>query len=875
MKQAIEQLFSFFVRWARWIANPTLRRYEWGFSERYWKWRSFLQSKWFHAFRMRFEASERLRSQKQSASILWELVKLVFPQFLLIAGIMILFGILELLFLHYMPMLLRWAGWNIWAVAIEGLWKYEPAANVFSKIGEIIAPLAGLFLSIYFATVSIVASTVYAKAPNDIRQMFMREQASGFYMRMLSWCVCVGILALGAGRMEQQLGFLNLVLMGFLTFWGILSFGVLGLRVLDFFDPARLTEYLESNLAKWIVAATPHGYKWDDSSFQSYYQRQTEEVLRSYGNLLILAKERKPLRLAEFLCRAILFLPRYVQLKGQIPTNSQWFKQRYKHLNWLTTSSTQTDVALQAGIRLKPEVTPDHMWFESQFEVFLLDGFLILLGDEREHDAKIITNEVTNALRKMAENQAVEEALRLHRMLGKIIREHLGKTVAPKATSEEMLNDRYNIDMLDCYAHGIIQILLGLSDCIGRANVETFGRTVAEMRWEQSGAIYRYCLPRAVVTRLELLQKGLLFERDVEGKQRSPAWYVQEIAAVSYIRYLREALSEIMTEIEMCFVKQFETIFDKHPARMATLIEIGLEACDKCRYHFGKIQNWHDGMVKAFHREPEIIWPEINWANLYNRVAECHKLILNKYAKLAPTLAELPVTDDWPDYFGHAYTVLIQACYDAMASGDEPLFAQLYLSVFKLSLVTPSRLHPLLVGQTDRVNMLYSTESIVELMCLSGIAMIYSELDDKKFWAIAKKVWDSFLEKHANPKDVIEAMFAAVYMRDSDPVITPRCGIRTKWDMDIHQKLVAHGLVGWVRPPQFLKDRKCTPPHKSHLINIVTKGEMSFDSPDDIFIALYLSKRSEAKGLEIPARVQMFIESMDDFQKNSDDAGHE
>ena len=296
VKVFLNRLFIIiYACWSRWVSNPSLRRYEWGFSERYWKWRSFFQMRWFTALRRRFEISEWHRSKKESTSVLGGLVKLIIPEFFLIVGMMFILWISEYLFFQRVPPLLKMIGWDTWAIKIENLSRFEPDAKVFVIIGGIVAPLAGVFLSIFFAAVSIVASTVYAKSPNSIRQMFMHERASGFYMRMLSRCVCVGLLALGVGVWEQPLGFLNLILIVFLTFFGVLSFGKLGLRTLDFFDPARLTDYLERDLAKWIIAATPDGYQWNSPSFQDHYQKKTEHALRTYGDIIELAKEQKRL----------------------------------------------------------------------------------------------------------------------------------------------------------------------------------------------------------------------------------------------------------------------------------------------------------------------------------------------------------------------------------------------------------------------------------------------------------------------------------------------------------------------------------------------------------------------------------------------------
>lgn len=859
-----------------WLANPHLRRYEWGFSSRYWTWREFFHLHRFSVLRKRFEFGEWHQSTRLSGSALWDLVKLSFPELFLIILAMAVVGGLELVFLAYAPSTMTWVGLDAWAVRVEAIRQFEPDARVFEKVGEIVAPLSGLFLSIFFAAMSIVASSVYAKAPSDVRQMFMRERANGFYMRMLSRCVGAGMLAFGAGLLGQPLGLLNLSLLIFLALFGVLSFGVLGLRVLDFFDPARLTDYFERDLAKWIAQATPNGYQWDEVSFQAYYNRKTQEALRTYGEILALAREQQPVHLAELLCRAISFLPMHIRLKKQIPTDSHWFKQRPRHLNWLTTGAGQADIALRAGVGLRPQPTPDHMWFEGEFERIVLEGVATLLKDQRDHSATTVALDVQKTLHRMANHLAVEEALRFHGALGTAIRAHLGKTAETKACSAEELDDKYNLELLECYACDIVQILLGLSLRIPQMPAESFGKMIREMKWQAPGAIYRRGLPRTVVKQLEFLRRGLLFEWDVEGKQCSPVWYLQEVAGASYVEFLRDALGEIMTEIETCYVRLFDATAGKRPARAATLIEVGLEACNKCTYHFGILRQWQEDMAKAFRIEPEIPWPEIDWLGLDKRVGECRKEILRKYAALAPSLASLPVSDDWPDYFGHAYNVLADECFKAMVDGDEALFDSLYTAVFDLCLRTPERLRPLLERESHEIQIIYATESLADLMCLSGIAMIFSELDGKTFWPFVKVVWDFYIEKHPNARAFIERVFAGADYRDSLFALTPRSTFRTQWTLDIHRLLSGRGLTGWVQARLFLGGNEPKPPHKSNLINVITRSEMPMmDNPDDIFIALYLAKHPQAHGLKIPRRAQMFAESNDRFDERHKAGGEE
>jgi len=775
-----------------------------------------------------------------------------------------LLALVERAFFEYAPSCSQWlTDSSTWANRIRELEKLSPGADTFSAMGGNVAQIAVLFLSLYFAAISVVASTVYAQAANEVRQLFIRERAGDFYIRMLSRCACVSLLALGAGQLGIPLGFLNLALLGFLALFAILSFGVLGYRALMFFDPAQLTVYLDKDLAKWIVAATPKGYRWLDPSFQAHYHRRTERALRTYRDILSLAEKRQPSQLAELLSRALLFLPVYTETKMRIPSESRWFRQRQRHRSWLLASSAETDVSLKADVVLRPESVPDTMWFERDFEQNVIDSTAAMLRSGEIKLACTVAYEFQRALHALGRRLAIAEALQFQRSFGRMISEHLARVRPGRAEGSAGGDELHNVALLDCCAHGVVQILLGLSERLSDISPDSLGKTIDGMRWRRPGAIYSCRFPRAVVKRVEFIRDRLLFERDVEGKPCSPSWYLRQLTASAFVEFLRDSLQGIMTELEACFVTGLESLADTNAsARLACLIEAGLEACNKCDAHFEQMRTWH-GAISQFRRVPEIAWPEIDWGQLGERVDKCRKRLLETYAKLAPALVSLPTSDEWPDFFGHAYTVLAQKAYEAMASGDEALVTKLYPSFFAACLAAPSRISPLLEGQSDRIRTIYWSESFVDLMCLSGVAIIYSELGGKSLWRVAKATWDSHLDKLPEAKDFLHGLFAAIRYRDSLPALTPRCTLRTSWKLDTHRRLSERGLTGWVQPPVLLGGRRPSPRHSSELINCITQTDMpSADDPEDIFIAMYLGTRPEAAGLQLPRGAQRIADSM-------------
>lgn len=856
------------TRLVTWLRYPPLRGYELAFSERYSRFRDLLQMRRFRVLRRGFGITEWRRGTRESASILKEFAKLVLPQLLLSLLVVALLFFIEHLFFDWVIQAAQsLTGDGVWATTASRLRQSSLSAKMFTALGGVMAPLGALFLGLYFTAVSVVASTVYARAPNEVRQLFMQERASAIYLRLLSWCTVIAVLALVTGVLGFSLGFLNLLLLILLAISATLSFVPLGLRVLHFFDPGHLTLYLHRELAKWVRAATPDGYRWRDASFQAHYHTRTARALRTYAQLVSLTGNQSDARTAEMLCRVLLFMPRFAQLKLRIPPHSQWHRQTYKHPRWLTTASPQMRVPLVTDTRLAPETVPDAMWLEKDLARILVDALPGLLKAKAATSAYLIASGLRQALHGLAHRFAVDESLLLLRSFHGLVFDHLERTPECGLTDQGADRERHLLGILDCCAHGATEILLGLSTRLEQTPPQAFGKAIGGMRWRRAGAIYMGGWPTKVVRTLESLRDGLLFEKAVEGKSLTPGWYLQELSASAFVDYLKSSLEPVLAHMEACFGARLEALLGNgQVARSATLIEAGLEACNKCVAHFAQLKSWHEGMVQ-FHRVPQIRWPDIDWDGLTTRIAACRESLLHAYARLAPSLAGLPVPDECPDYFGHAYMVLAEESYRSMASGDDAMFAVLFPSFFKVCLSSPGRLPPLLHGQSNRLRIVYSSEPMADLLALSGIAIIYSELDGRPCFNVVKTQWDAYLNAKGQAGQVVELIYAEMEYRDSLPGLMPRDTLRTRWTMDLRNRLSAEGLLGWVRPPILSGGRRPEPPHMSPIINVLTGGAFSTDKADDVFVVAYLRGRPEAAGIQLPRRSQFLVESLARYQE--------
>ena len=238
-----------------------------------------------------FAASSWLRSRHESVSIFLNILQTIFAQvvlaIVLVVGLEALESFLwghvgairQLLpasdLVNHLAYMLK--------QAIERLYSGGP-----SDILNTLAQVAGIFLGLYFTAVGVVASTVYAHVPRNVRSFLMREKVSNFYIRSVAFLGAISTLLLFMDILGFKPGILNILFVTFLGIFSIFSFLVLGRRVFNFFDPTALVNYLAIDVIRWIRSATPLGFEWQNPSFQTYSQRRAEELLATYRDIVFL-----------------------------------------------------------------------------------------------------------------------------------------------------------------------------------------------------------------------------------------------------------------------------------------------------------------------------------------------------------------------------------------------------------------------------------------------------------------------------------------------------------------------------------------------------------------------------------------------------------
>jgi hypothetical protein len=645
---------------------------------------------------------------------------------------------------------------------------------------------------------------------------------------------------------------------------------MLGLRTFSFFDPAALVQHLNFRFAREIREATPVGYKWLDASFQSHHQVQAGKVLEAYANLVSMAEQpenlntRALVELADGLFRT---LNHYAWMKGRIPTDSHWFRRRHQHKQWLLASYTEVEMARATDTALQPELVPDLHWFEGDAIKTLARITKSLATRTDLAGLGNVLNKTQQYTRVAARYGATDEAFKLYHALGREI-DNAFATAKFDITSEQGETESLNrVSAVDLHALALLNILLGASHAISEVSKEEFEKRFSSIDWSRPESLYNGEAPREILKQCEDIRGRIDFEQRVEGAVLTPPWLSLEVAALGYAQFLSALIPNVLTEFEARFGRYMEQRQKLGDFIGAALIATrGLEATNKLDAHLARMQTWWETLL-AMNRSKDWEWPSIDWPAATARRLALRDRLVSQLSACVGELSELPEGKKYPDLFGHAYSVLADSCFDAMLHGDEKLFRTIFSRYFFTAFVAFDRVRATLIKITN-LNIGAALGPITDVLALSGLAELYSPLWKKDFKAVCRETWETYFGQLKD--DEARKAFIALLgvSKDSAAGMSSRDVLRFRWERATKDFLRSQNIE-----VEDIFDGGRNRPGQSHSDPLVrafaARGDLN--DAEDIFLAVYVFRRAEAKGIEVPHQVESFNRYLEHEVRNKEE----
>jgi hypothetical protein len=849
----------------RWLSSRHQREFEWQRFPQYWRVKSRWAALIFKLIRQEFVIRFRLRQVHDSISVLIQLMGTITLMFFIALMVVL---VLETFDDWVITRLSSIEIANTFRQFLHRTWPtltslaLEPN-GVGSLMGTFVQ-VAAVFLGLYFAAVSMVVNAYADKgAPESVRRTLIKELGDNGYINLVAFFGAVATLLLAETAVGLQPGPFSFVLATVLGIVSILGFVVLGLRTFAFLSPANLAAALPRELLQSMSAAAPAGHRWTDPAIQDYYRRLANGVIRNFrevADFSVSGIRSSPGALANLARSAISLLRIYAHIKNRIPSTSLWFEKVQRYPSWLTVPEINVEFLLRGDSQATPEQIADFLWVERGIEPIVQSVLEILASEGHVDAAADVYLTGYDALQVMGNSFTVDEGLRLATVLSRSANAAISSSLVKiEDLDKDQGRARIVIGFHDLARASLVPIILGLTRAVEVVTSERFKGDMDKIDWDHPRTVYSLAAPRTVMEQTELLAERIEFERAIEGSTVTPQWYQQQFVGRSFVGFLEKATSTHVDQLEEFFAVPAEAEVAQGQYVLAVQsVQRGIEACRRMSILIEASRACGDSLG-TLKRIPEEPWPSVDWDRDLDRVQSIKRRLVMVVALSIPHL----VTTHWsptslPDYFGYAYRILSSECAAALFD-DEDLFSKLFPVFFDSCIAARNRLVREAYETVEPARTFFVTEPLADLLHLSGIGKIVSELRGPQYWKPIEDAWDDYLTGVGDPSSEIFLLSTAMLVRQRTFMMPPYEGIRTTWKRRLENELYQEGLLS----PSFSFGGFGPSARVSHpsplLRSIVSNFPGLTVEPIDVFIVTYLARRPEAEHLVLESNQRTFL----------------
>lgn len=722
-----------------------------------------------------------------------------------------------------------------------------------------VASVSGVFLALYFASISSVAGNLLMSAPDKVRELYLEEREGSQYIRTLVLTGVISAFYLVFKSAGYTVDLYSLVFLLLLTIYNIAVFRKLGKKLFSL-RSSEGASTITGEIGKSIKNATRLWKNKNKPFAQNHFSTRATYYLETFkqfidfgskGDLFSLEQMRQFARYAGGL---LIF---YLEYKRRIPTTSLWFKSKRQHKKWILTGSTEIILALNSGTGLSPTEIRDHIWFEKEV-VSIIKTLQQYFLKSKDADSVVVGIEVYVQIFEngLANNLSVEESAYLFEQL-RVVEESIYKSELSK--NEQVM-------IADSDGRVAIGALLGFVRYIDPITTERVEKIFSKEKIK-SGNIYDGSIPQSMLARAEELKSNLKNEDIIDGKGNTTDWYIKTTMVFSFLTMVKKYFEHLKTLHQSYFELRIDAFVASGDILIASqLTQRWLEFCSKYQMCVSVVGKTFDKLA-SHNKQTDFDWPSFNLEDEQNQAEEFQKRAIDKMTRTLPQLGSNPTAgEDLPDYFGQAFTFGVEACYRACEDNDFERFKSIFPSVFVGSIVAFNTTRDDTKGWLEQSQIIFSSEPLTDLIEISGYAKLYSELyQNPELWNLCKFVWEKYLSQDESDQ-IVRLIVSSTAYRKGLLMIMPKGVLRTNWEIAFRSKLLECGLITEDEILRY-RDRSETVDHPSKLIRVIIQRGILPVHPEDIFFITYLKHHPRARDIDFPEDQDSIEERL-----NEDDA---
>lgn len=798
----------------------------------YWKARRAIKNISLQLKSRKFSTTEKIKGSKQKYSVLQQILKQAQWSIIVTAATAISLQYIDI----YSAPIFHKFGMQV------------PDDTDYITFLSAIAGIGGVFIGLYYAALSAVGSAIYAKVPNNIRNLLAQERYGSLYMQLLSFItlLCIMLIALRITGQPRIITAIPLVTI--LAGVGVISFVKLGQRAFNLFDPTSLSHHIFEDLNKWIGIVRAGGYQWTDPAFQRHAYKNSATCIETLLVLFdIAAKEphQNGRPLVNLTARTLAFLMHYEKLKSQIPSESLWYQEKYKHKDWYSTSDIFTSIAHKSGTTLQPETVQDKFWLEDQIQPELIRCFKINLYEGRFSEIVSTLSNLGSYAAFLARQGQLGRAIELAEKISGEFTDFLNPSNKKNKLKEiEELSIAENIAALP------VSLILAHRDLTIATSTTLIKSSLDNINWANKKTIYQQDLPPHLIPQLEWLQTRIEYEVSIEGHKITPSWYQLELTCLADAKALYES-TEALT-------KRVKSFYEDMIIKYKTLNKNWLAAATLSR----EWEYWHKtaftadswqskwNTITSQQKLKDLSWPKLEIPAIKLEINSRQDGILRAMAEQNILLSFSDRPDEYPDYAGQFLHITGELIVDALIKNNLELTTSLFSKYIYGCFLRFDRLRPKSGTEWKIENEFkIASAAILDLIEISGYAKLLSEFHhNPNLWIKIEDAWNQIYsgESGIQAKTIIKIV---IKIARGGFEIPHRGILRTSWSQEVSYLLGTLPRKPIARRRAMFGESEAD--HSSKLVRTIAKERYgSLTSGFDIFVVYYFLNTNDTDDFE-------------------------
>ena len=418
--------------------------------------------------------------------------------------------------------------------------------NVVFKLNEVtnseyitfltaIAALGGVFIALYFSSLSVINATLYSSFSKDLRDLLYRDKISTIYIKGLSFTTffaftLISFYLLGYEKIYIAIPVL-LILIGFTIF----SYYGMGNRMHELLNVDTLSNSIFKNLYKYINHTTKNDIYNQDKNFQNHYFTLASQELKILTSLLETSLHDYKIHntsLQNIHLNILNLLAYYQSKKRFIPHDSLWYKQKYEYKDLYKMGSfSEMSIFLQSGSIPQGENKSDLFWIEDKTIHYVIKIFIRKIENNEIEDYQNILTNLLDYIKILVKHGNIKYAINIARELKKAI-----------FSSQSIESSK--LILLTDYIYALpVEIILVFLKNVNLYSHSKVLRIVNSNDLSKDNVKDKF--NENLSNTLNWLQEKLTLEIKAEGKEISHKWYQIEIIMLTLSKYFLEDLETI------------------------------------------------------------------------------------------------------------------------------------------------------------------------------------------------------------------------------------------------------------------------------------------------------------------------------------------